>query len=225
MVQALLMEVTAASTASALFQRVYQIVSFADMEPYLTSVACVFIAAKVDNCFRKSRDVINVAQSIIDPNRPLPSSEELILWKEALLVREQQVLRLLGYHCHVEVPHRYLYNIVFSTFGANHAVAQLSTCLANDSFLQPMCLDYSALEVALAAMLLAAAMLDLCLPDEEAERLCKVFGLRVRRVIIMAHGLLDLYVAPPAPQRAVIWEAMRDWNAMSPEHRRELFGV
>eukprot|EP00667_Euglena_gracilis_P024754 EG_transcript_28658 len=197
MVRLLLMEATAATTASVLFHRVYGSVSLADLEPYLTAMACVFVAAKADNCFRKSRDVINVAQVLIDPHRPLPSSEELALWKEALLEREQQVLRLLGYRCHVEPPHRYLYPMALRAFGPDPALAQLATDLLNDSAALPIGLDSSAPELALAALLLAAAMLDLSLSDEDAEWLCQDFGLRSRRVAAVAHRLLALCAAAP----------------------------
>lgn len=63
-----------------------------------------------------------------------------LLAQEALLEREQQVLRLLGYRCHVEPPHRYLYPMALRAFGPDPALAQLATDLLNDSAALPVCL-------------------------------------------------------------------------------------
>ena len=57
-------EASATAIPATLFHRVSLATSFAEMEPCLTAMACVFIASKADNCFRKSRDVVNVAHAV-----------------------------------------------------------------------------------------------------------------------------------------------------------------
>ena len=220
-------EANTTAIASILFHRVYITVTFADQEPYLTGMACVFIAGKADDSFRKSRDVINVACSLMDPDRTLQIGDELFCWKSMLLEQEQKVLRLLRFQCHVDTPFSFLYNFCLTLFGYSSDVASLATSIMNDSLLTLVWVQFTVVELCCAALKLASTLLELELPFEaDPQPLWSVFGVHDDIVEQLSHRLLSQYTEPVRPLRdSSVKLFMRDWKNMSARQRQEAFGT
>jgi len=216
--------------SKVLFHRVYLDASFADLEPFLTAVACVFIAGKANDDFRKARDVATAAWHVIDAPEgddgpPLPVGGDLDRWKLALLEREQRVLRLLAYDCRVPLPIPYLLNMALTVRGWDPAVARVAVCIANDACALPLCLEYTAVEQAGGSLWLASTLLDAKAPNPpEDGGAWAEFGVDSAVFADFAGRMLGVYETPEPPLRGSdIAAAMGDWYAASPTERRERY--
>uniref|UniRef100_A0A0N5AEQ5 Cyclin-Q n=1 Tax=Syphacia muris TaxID=451379 RepID=A0A0N5AEQ5_9BILA len=84
--------------------------------PYTIACACILLAAKAEEDQSvRIRDVINVAYSILHPEKPfLRIGEELWAMREGIARMEYLVLRLLKFDVGVENPHQYLLHYLSS---------------------------------------------------------------------------------------------------------------
>ncbi|KAG8458633.1 hypothetical protein KFE25_008430 [Diacronema lutheri] len=105
------------------------------------ALACLFLAAKVEENPQRMRDVLNVAFAI-DHGRLLQDSHEYWQLKEQLVRDEQLVLRDIGFDLAAPRVHRALLSCAHA-LSLPPAVVQLASDAANDSFVEPLALRFS----------------------------------------------------------------------------------
>eukprot|EP00996_Jenningsia_fusiforme_P001485 NODE_2365_length_1219_cov_36.903419_g2157_i0.p1 GENE.NODE_2365_length_1219_cov_36.903419_g2157_i0~~NODE_2365_length_1219_cov_36.903419_g2157_i0.p1 ORF type:complete len:273 (+),score=46.20 NODE_2365_length_1219_cov_36.903419_g2157_i0:319-1137(+) len=197
MAQVLRLQGAAVAVGTVLFQRVFMDVPVEDLDPQLTAMACTFIAGKVEYCFRSSRDVINAAYAVLG-RKPLCIGPELNQKKQALLDREQQILRVLRFQCNVDLPHGLLYAFCSKLGGEYQRVAQLATIVLNDTLLSTVWLEYTPVELACSVLYLATTLLEVVLPKENAT-VWLALGSCSEVVEELSQKLARLYTQPLPP--------------------------
>ncbi|KAJ1634683.1 hypothetical protein T492DRAFT_864710 [Pavlovales sp. CCMP2436] len=127
------------------------------------ALACLFLAAKVEENPQRMRDVLNMAY-ILDHGRILRDSHEYWQLKEQLVRDEQLVLRDIGFDLRVPKVHRAL----FCAAHALHlgpATLQLASDAVNDSFAEPLTLRYAEDVIVSAAITIAHAAVVTVSPE------------------------------------------------------------
>ncbi|CAG9538369.1 unnamed protein product [Cercopithifilaria johnstoni] len=103
-------------TAAVLTYRTLRKSNASELCPYTVASACLLLAAKVEEDeMVKTRDVVNVAYSILHPREPiLQINDESWVLRTSLSRMEYVVLRLLKFRLSVENPHKYLLHYISS---------------------------------------------------------------------------------------------------------------
>ena len=175
------------TTACVLYHRVRECDAAAD--GFEVAACCMFIAGKVENHFRKARDVVNVCHWV-EHGEVLDIGDTLFDGKEVLFNREKVVLRQLGFDCRVAKPHAYLLQFVqaFCTPALGARCAQLACIFLNDALAAPFCAHHPAPLLAAGALHAAEIVLgcysqtanplwpsSIPLPLEEVRAVCSKF--------------------------------------------------
>uniref|UniRef100_A0A8L7YPW3 Bm9343, isoform a n=2 Tax=Brugia malayi TaxID=6279 RepID=A0A8L7YPW3_BRUMA len=103
-------------TAAVLTYRTLRKSGASELCPYTIASACLLLAAKIEEDeMVKTRDVVNVAYSILHPCAPiLQIDDESWALRTSLSRMEYIVLRLLKFRLAVENPHKYLLHYISS---------------------------------------------------------------------------------------------------------------
>jgi cyclin L len=108
-------------TGMSIFQRFYFKKSFLKFDPLHCSCASLFIATKIEESFRKVRDLVSIFHHLSKKKsgcHPIPvldvTSEQYVELKQKVLVMERYVLKELGFNLGFlgEHPHKHLKLIV-----------------------------------------------------------------------------------------------------------------
>jgi len=133
-------------------------------------MATLFLAAKIEENPRKTRDVVNVFAHIaqLETGRELRPMEyyceEFLNYKGELIATEKHVLKELGFNVHVQHPHKLVLSYL-NVLKQGKDMAQRAWSYLNDSFCTNVSCRYHPHVVACAAILLAARDLGIKLPD------------------------------------------------------------
>lgn len=138
----------------AQWQRAGEVHSVARLQAL--ALACLFLAAKIEENPQRMRDVLNVAYVTDQQGRPLRDSHEYWQLKEQLVRDEQLVLRDMGFDLTAPHVHRVLLTGAY-LLNLAPAVVQLASDVANDSFLAPLALRFSDDVIAASAIGIAHA--------------------------------------------------------------------
>ena len=122
------------ATGQTLLQRFFYRESLTRFDAFEMAVACVFLAAKIEEQPRQVDDVLNVFQRLYQKRRSLPYAPLLVgslrhsRWKAALMRNEMRVLKELGFSLYdiMEHPHKFvLYYARSQVFSPTHRVVNL----------------------------------------------------------------------------------------------------
>ncbi|XP_048581687.1 cyclin-L2 [Nematostella vectensis] len=162
----------AMATGQVLFQRFYYTKSFVKHDVEVYAMACIFLAAKIEEAPRRIRDVINVFHYIKQKrnNRPIQPLEYMgnlyFNRKNQVVKAERRVLKELGFCVHVKHPHKiiitYLQILECET---NQELAQLAWNHMNDSLRTSAFVRFAPETIACACIFLASRLLKICLPS------------------------------------------------------------
>ncbi|KAJ9446948.1 Cyclin-T1-4 [Diplonema papillatum] len=129
--------------------------------------ACLMLAGKLCDQFRKTRDLANVMH-FVSTGELLVIGELLFDVKEGIQAAEQVVLRQLCFDCIVDLPYKYLLNL--ARFAASFdkqlpGIAQLATALLNDALPAGIWAETKPEVLAAAALHLALLLMKRCPPE------------------------------------------------------------
>ncbi|KAF9979143.1 hypothetical protein BGZ73_005311 [Actinomortierella ambigua] len=107
----------AMATAQILFQRFFYQASLRKFAIRDISMGSIFLAAKVEECPCRMRDLVNVIDHLCKTFKGLPTTEPLALYgqefyemKNAAVIAEMQILKKLGFNVHVQLPYAIMVN-------------------------------------------------------------------------------------------------------------------
>ncbi|KAF4370273.1 hypothetical protein G4B88_012957 [Cannabis sativa] len=158
------------ATAQVLFHRFYCKKSFARFNVKKVAASCVWLAAKLEECPRKARQVIIVFHRMEcrRENLPIehldPFSKKYSDLKMELSRTERHILKEMGFICHVEHPHKFISNYL-ATLETPPELTQEAWNLANDSLRTTLCVRFKSEVVACGVVYAAARRFQVSLPE------------------------------------------------------------
>ena len=194
--------IRATNTAIHFFQRYYTVVPLQAADALLTVDAALFLAAKVDECARRIRDVINVVHIVStgDPSQPLTVSQSYWDRKELVIRRESSLLRALAFKCDVKHPHIFVLHFG-RALECSAELTRIAYYIANDSMRLPLCIMYEPSLIAVACLHLAAELMGESMQMNLSRRVVlrggrewfEWFGVNRLELEDAIHQIIDLY--------------------------------
>nr|KAJ0188633.1 hypothetical protein LSAT_V11C900473440 [Lactuca sativa] len=157
-------------TGQVLFHRFYCKQSFSSFNVKRVAATCLWLASKLEENIRTLRRIINIFHIIECRRENLPlehlnTSSKKYLELEADLKRcELQVLKEMGYICHVELPHKLMVTYL-EVLEAPHQMIQEAWNIANDSLRTTLCVQLKSHVVACGVIYTAARRCYVPLPE------------------------------------------------------------
>ncbi|KAI3750746.1 hypothetical protein L2E82_21538 [Cichorium intybus] len=188
-------------TGQVLFHRFYFKQSFSRFNVKRIAASCIWLASKREENIRTLKQVLNVFHRIERKRENLiiehlASSSKKYLELETDLKRcELQVLKELGYICHVELPHK-LMTAYLEVLEAPHKMKQEAWNLANDSLRTTLCVRFKSNVVACGVVYAAARRCYVPLPENPPW--WKVFDTDKKDIDEVCMVLAHLYSLPKA---------------------------
>ena len=188
----------AMANAQVLFQRYYFSKSFVVYDFQHVSIACLYLASKIEECYRKLRDIINVFHYVTQKKSGLSTEpldyvgEHYFQVKNEVIKMERRILKELGFCVHVKHPHKII--VVYLRFlemDQNRAFVQRAWNNMNDSLRTTVFLRYSPETIAAACIFLAARVLSIPLPKNPGW--WEVFGCCIEEIEAISLSILELY--------------------------------
>ena len=177
-------------TAIRFLQKFYINCNIIDHDIYIISRTCIFLACKVEETIRRLLYVINSTSKILNNvlEDPLLNAKDYWPLKEKLIRYEQILLRNLNFNVNIIHPHNYLLYFIRKLNGIQE-LAKLSWCICNDSMLTFLSNQYEPHLIAVAAIYIAAGLLNITLETDWYEK----FDCNRLQLEDICNQLLDLY--------------------------------
>eukprot|EP00850_Spirogloea_muscicola_P022488 SM000298S10942 [mRNA] locus=s298:43966:46065:+ [translate_table: standard] len=190
------------ATGQVLFHRFYCKKSFKRFNVKRVAASCIWLAAKLEESPRRIRDVVNVFYRVDlrRHNQPLtllePLSKQYDEMKTDLIRTERHLLKEMGFVCHVEHPHKYIFNYL-NQLGVADELKQDAWSLANDSLRTTLCVRVKSEVIACGIIHAAARRKGIPLPENPPWWLA--FDAAKEGIDEVCASLADLY-SRPKPQ-------------------------
>ncbi|GMG51795.1 unnamed protein product [Aspergillus oryzae var. brunneus] len=168
------------ATAAVYLHRFFMRYSMVDlpqrpgMHPYPIAATALFLSTKVEENVRRMRELVvaccRVAQK--QPNLVVDEqSKEFWKWRDTILHHEDLLLEALCFDLQLEQPYRILYDFI-CYFGVNEnkPLRNAAWAFVNDSMFTVLCLQFSARNIAAAALYAAARHCDVGFEDDASGR-------------------------------------------------------
>ncbi|KAK4493032.1 hypothetical protein RD792_018152, partial [Penstemon davidsonii] len=158
------------ATGQVLFHRFYCKKSFARFNVKRVAASCVWLASKLEESPRKTRQVLIVFHRMECRRENLPIeqwdtfSKKYKDLKEDLIRTERHLLKEMGFICHVEHPHKFISSYLV-TLETPTELRQEAWNLANDSLRTTLCVRFKSAVVACGVVYAAARRLQVPLPE------------------------------------------------------------
>eukprot|EP00050_Salpingoeca_kvevrii_P021241 m.108189 g.108189 ORF g.108189 m.108189 type:complete len:227 (+) comp9249_c0_seq1:223-903(+) len=179
------------ASAQVLFQRFYCKKSFAHHDLQEVAIACLFLAAKIEEHPKRLRDFINVTYRVVQRNGgatgmllPLNQyGDEFLILKRNVIRAERRVLKELGFCVHLKHPHKWIISYI-GVLGLDECdgLAQCAWNYMNDGLRTDVFLRYPMETIAAACLHLALIHLQIPMPpqwytgfDAEPEHVARIW--------------------------------------------------
>ncbi|KAG2440987.1 hypothetical protein HXX76_003840 [Chlamydomonas incerta] len=207
------------ATGQVLFQRFFCRKSMRDFNVRRMACACLFLATKLEESHRRTRDVLMVFDRINkrrDGSRSLPllipETKEYDIMKERVITYERILLKTFGFIIHCVHPHKFVNSFVHSLEGSDE-LQQLAWNMLNDSLRTTLCVRFKGHVVAAGAIYLAARRLQVPLPSSPAW--WEAFKVPTDQMVEVVLALDALYQRPKASYIEVNPEVLKQHQALS----------
>eukprot|EP01062_Namystynia_karyoxenos_P049673 TRINITY_DN3812_c0_g2_i1.p1 TRINITY_DN3812_c0_g2~~TRINITY_DN3812_c0_g2_i1.p1 ORF type:complete len:590 (+),score=113.70 TRINITY_DN3812_c0_g2_i1:107-1876(+) len=206
--------------AQVLLHRLYFRVSLTECDVAAAALAAVFLASKLEECFRKLRKVLVVFHRVCLRRRcaaaaaggaavPLPERElrfechsvAFARVREEVVRLERTMLRELGFLLHVEHPHKFVLFIcrMLTRREQERELAQAAWAHINDSLRTTLCCRFPASVIACAAVWLAARRRALPLPcshPDAQQHWWALFDCSTEDLVESVKAIAEVYTLP-----------------------------
>eukprot|EP00271_Cylindrocystis_brebissonii_P013498 TRINITY_DN3335_c0_g1_i1.p1 TRINITY_DN3335_c0_g1~~TRINITY_DN3335_c0_g1_i1.p1 ORF type:complete len:552 (+),score=145.91 TRINITY_DN3335_c0_g1_i1:85-1656(+) len=212
------------ATGQVLFHRFYCKKSFARFNVKRVAASCVWLAAKLEESPKRIRDVLNVffrveqrrqraeeaaargeGEEAMDDDSPLdlldPLSKTHEEMKVDLIRTERHLLKEMGFVCHVEHPHKFLFNYMTHLDVQDQEVQQEAWNFANDSLRTTLCVRLRSEVVACGVIYAATRRARLLLPENPPW--WQAFDAEKKDIDTVCGALAELYRQPAAKYHEV----------------------
>ncbi|GIL75958.1 hypothetical protein Vretimale_5606 [Volvox reticuliferus] len=207
------------ATGQVLFQRFFCRKSMREFNVRRMACACLFLATKLEESHRRTRDILMVFDRINkrrdgSKNVPLliPETKEYDVMKERVITYERILLKTFGFIIHAVHPHKYVNSFVHSLDGSDE-LQQLAWNMLNDSLRTTLCVRFKAHVVAAGAIYLAARRLQVPLP--QSPPWWEAFKVPTDQLVEVVQNLHSLYQRPKAHYIEVNPDVLKQQQAVS----------
>ncbi|GIL44618.1 hypothetical protein Vafri_2145 [Volvox africanus] len=207
------------ATGQVLFQRFFCRKSMREYNVRRMACACLFLATKLEESHRRTRDILMVFDRINkrregSKNVPLliPETKEYDVMKERVITYERILLKTFGFIIHAVHPHKYVNSFVHSLDGSDE-LQQLAWNMLNDSLRTTLCVRFKAHVVAAGAIYLAARRLQAPLPLSPPW--WEAFKVPTDQLVEVVQSLHNLYQRPKAHYIEVNPDVLKQQQAAS----------
>ena len=161
----------AMATGQVILQRFYYIKSMIKHDMEVNAMAAIFLAAKIEECPRRLRDIINVCEHI--KQKKLKKAEmpmdyfgtQYFNIKNNVIKAERRILKELGFCVHVKHPHKIIITYLqILEHEKNGALARSAWNFMNDGLRTDVFVRFSPDIIACACIFLAARTVKVNLP-------------------------------------------------------------
>ncbi|TRY79418.1 hypothetical protein TCAL_02264 [Tigriopus californicus] len=162
----------AMATGCVLFHRFYYAKSLIRLEFDVTAMACLGLACKIEECPRRTRDIISVFTHIRQvrsgkPITPVVLDQNYSALKSNIIRAERRVLKELGFCVHVKHPHKIIVSYLrWLEEQDNLEMLQMSWNFMNDSLRTDVFVRYPPETIAVACIYLSARKLKIPMPKD-----------------------------------------------------------
>jgi hypothetical protein len=212
----------AMATAQVLFQRFYYAKSFIKYSLQPMAMACIFLAAKIEEDCRRIRDVINVFHHLRQkflgkPVVPMDyMGEEYFKLKATVIKYERFLLKELGFCVHIKHSHKLIITYLqMLEMDKNTQLAQRCWNYMNDSLRTNVFVRFSPETIACSCIYLGARQLKIPLPQSPPWWL--LFDADFEDIEAVSLELLALYQRPRVPLEVV----ERDITKLKEEYQKK----
>ena len=191
------------ASAQVMFHRFYARRSVKKFDVRHFAMGALFLAAKVEEQPRKTRDVVNVANHLEQRRAgqaPQPVdifSQRYATYKDRLVKAERELLKELGFILYTEHPHKFILNyakLLTVDEGTSKRLAQHAWNFINDSQRTDACIKHAPEVICCAAIFMSARVLQLKLPSGWWE----LFDAQKDEMDAVVAQISALYSRPPA---------------------------
>lgn len=190
------------ATGQVLFHRFYCKKSFTRFNVKGVAASALWLASKLEESPRKVRDVIYIFYRLNQRQQGLPTtlleplSQEYAELKTELIRTERHLLKEMGFICHVEHPHKFIFNYLSQLEVTDPAVKQEAWNLANDSLRTALCVRLKSEVVACGVIHAAVRRAGIPLPENPSWWLG--FDADKKDIDEVCRVLAELYKKPKA---------------------------
>ncbi|EFJ47579.1 L type cyclin [Volvox carteri f. nagariensis] len=207
------------ATGQVLFQRFFCRKSMREFNVRRMACACLFLATKLEENHRRTRDILMVFDRINkrrdgSKSMPLliPETKEYDVMKERVITYERILLKTFGFIIHAVHPHKYVNSFVHSLDGSGE-LQQLAWNMLNDSLRTTLCVRFKAHVVAAGAIYLAARRLQVPLPENPPW--WEAFKVPTDQLVQVVLTLHNVYQRPKAHYIEVNPDVIKQQQAVS----------
>uniref|UniRef100_A0AC34FKQ9 Cyclin-like domain-containing protein n=1 Tax=Panagrolaimus sp. ES5 TaxID=591445 RepID=A0AC34FKQ9_9BILA len=152
------------------FHRFYMFHSLTTFNPMHLGTACLFLAAKCEECPRKLSHFSKQLYSMLHPEDPnLLEADELEPMNDLITALETAVLRTLAFELNIDLPHVDIIQAPFTT--ANDRLRKMAYHLTTDLLTTTtLCIQYESKTLAAACFFVAGAYLDINMEKDYGEK-------------------------------------------------------
>jgi len=191
----------AMATAQILFHRFYYAKSIVKHNYEHVVMAALFLAAKVEECPRRVRDVLNCFHHIkqVKEKRTIQCMDFngtlYFKQKNEVIKAERRLLKELGFCVHVKYPHKIII-VILKLFEQiqNQELTQLAWNFMNDSLRTDLFMKFTPDQIGCACIWLAARQKKICLP--KSPHWYELFNIKTEEMETIATTILELYILP-----------------------------
>ncbi|CAG8478009.1 9529_t:CDS:2 [Paraglomus occultum] len=156
------------------------------------STTCVFVASKIEETYKKLKDILVAAYNVRHPLGPdiNPDGQTLEEQRRRIIGYERLVLENIRFDFQIQQPHKFLVKFI-KRLGGDKTLARKAWTIVNDAYKTTACLRFPAHVMAAASLWLAAKLLHMDFPPTMAD------GMKWTKLFCCkADDIEDIYMEP-----------------------------
>ncbi|KAJ8679637.1 hypothetical protein QAD02_015424, partial [Eretmocerus hayati] len=197
-----------AATGVVFFHRFYMFHSFKTFHRYVTACSCLFLAGKVEETPKKCKDIIKIAEELLDSKTFQNFGEDP---KVQVMTMEKILLQTVKFDFRVRHPYPYIIRYAKRLKGNRrrlNRMVQMAWNFANDSLCTTISIQWEAEVIAIAVMYLAGKLTKFIVEGWNGQKPNQtkwwdvfVEDLKIDALEDIGHQVLDLYTTSTSKRR------------------------
>lgn len=187
----------------------------------MVATTCIFLASKVEDTYKKLRDVIGISYRLQHKKDIDPEGKAFADYKENVLKIERLLLQTLNFDLVIQHPYKYIVPFIkkiesLSNIKGTKQFVQSSWNFTNDSFRTRLCLIYTPQKIAASAIFLSFVYLGIQ-PPKEPKSIFEILETSKKECEDIYNQILDLLEGEHAQKMRKNLEDIEDKEKKQPK--------